>query len=126
MAAVEQLGEHAVGDRRRQVAKLQQPMQAQLPHAIDFPLLEARPHHHVGDELEAAIQKSLQRRQADDGGVVADVGLELCADPAQRFVDIERGTIAAAFVEHVRGDGGQARSIARVGGRARRARAAAR
>jgi hypothetical protein len=33
-----------------------------------------------------------------------DIEIELGADPAQRLVDIERRSIAAAFVEHVARD----------------------
>ena len=126
MAAIQLLGEHSIGNRGRQIAELKQPMHAQVAHAIDFPLLEARPQDHVGHQLEAAIQESLQRRQANNRGVVADIGVELRADAAQRFVDVEGRILSAALIEHVGGDRGQPRPLGGVGGCARRHHAAAR
>ena len=45
---------------------------------------------------------------AGDGRVRADVGVELRAEPRERLVHLDRRTIAAAFVEHVGGDRGEA------------------
>ena len=59
-----------------------------------------------------ALEKPLERRQADHGRVVADVDVQLRADAPQRFVHVERRPIAAAFVEHVAGNRGEPRSVA--------------
>ena len=83
MSAVQQLCEHAVGDAPaacREAAAAD----AGAGRARDrLPAARSAAASPCRDELEAAIEKSLQRRQADDGGVVPDVGLELCADPAR-------------------------------------------
>ena len=105
--AVEQLREHAIGERRRHVAELQQTIEPQLAHAIELALLQTRPDQHVGDQLEPLIEKPAERRQADQRRVVADVGVELRTDPSQRFVDVERRAVPAPLVEHVRGDRGK-------------------
>ena len=60
-------------------------------------------------ERRAAIGEPRQRRQAEQGRVGSDVGVELRADPSERFVERERVEVAAAFVEHVAGDRGEAR-----------------
>ena len=90
MVAIEQLRERAIGQRRRHVLQLQQPVQPQIADAIELALLEPRADQHVAHQLEAAIEIALERRQAEDGGVVTDVDVELRADAAERLVDVER------------------------------------
>ena len=90
MIAIEQLREGAIRERRRHVLQLQQPVQPQVADAIELALLEPRPDQHVAHQLEAGAEIPLERRQADDGGVVADVDVQLRADAPERLVHVER------------------------------------
>ena len=90
MIAVEQLRERAVGQRRRHVLQLQQPVQAKIADAIELALLEPRPDQHVADQIEPAIEMALQRGQPEHGRVVPDVEIELRANPPQCFLTVER------------------------------------
>ena len=63
MIAIEQLREGAIGERRRHVLQLQQPVQPQVADAIELALLEPRPDQHVAHQLEAATEIALERRQ---------------------------------------------------------------
>jgi len=114
MMAIEELGEGAIGQRRRHLLQLQQPVEPQVADAIELALLEARLEQHVAHQLEAAREIALQRRQAEHGRVVPDVDVELRADPAERLVHVQGGAIAAAFVEHVAGDRGQPGLVRRI------------
>ena len=88
--------------------QLQQPVQAQIADAIELALLEARPDRPCrATSSRPRAEIPLERRQAEHRRVVADVGVELRADPRQRFVHVERRPIAAALVEHVGGDRGE-------------------
>ena len=127
MVAIEQLRERAIGERRRHVLQLQQPVAAagrgrdrtraaRSAAAISMSRTSSRPRSRI----------ALERRQAEDRGVVADVDVELRADAAERFVHVERGAIAAALVEHVAGDRGEPGPVRRIRRRARPAPARAR
>ena len=61
---------------------------------------------------------------ARDRRVGSDVGVELRAEARERLVHLDRGAIAAALVEHVGGDRGQAILPGRIGTPRRGARAA--
>ena len=108
MRAVQQLQERAIGDGARHVADLREPVQPQLPDAGEIALPERRAHDDVRQQREGALGEAAEDRDAGDRRVRADVGVELRAQPRQRLVHLDRGAIAAALVEHVGGDGGQA------------------
>ena len=50
-----------------------------------------------------------ERRQLEERRVGADLGIEVRADAAEGLVHRERVEIAAAFIEQIAGDGGEAR-----------------
>jgi len=107
MRAVEQLQERAIGDGPRHVAQLREPMQPQLTHAGEIVLADRGAHHDVRQQLECALREAAEDRDARHRRIRSDVGVELRAQPRQRFMHLDGGAIAAAFVEHVGGDGGQ-------------------
>ncbi len=86
---VQQPGKHAIGHDAGHVAELDQPVQAQLPHADEVRVGKRRPHHHAGQQFEAAAGKPAERRQADKRGIRADVGVELRADPRDLLVHLD-------------------------------------
>ena len=108
MLAVEQPQEGAVGDGRRHVAELRQAVQAQLPHARHIVIVHRRPDDDVGEQRQGAVREPGEDGEAGDDAVRPDVGVELRAEPRERLVHLDRRSIAAALVEHVGGDRGQA------------------
>ena len=70
----------------------------------------------------AGVGRTFERGQADQRGVGADLGVELRAEPPERLVQLERVEIAAAFVEQIAGDGGEARTVRGIVDGARRGR----
>ena len=56
MVRIQQLGEGAVGERRRHVAQLHEPVEPQLADAIEVPLVEPRTDEHVGEHRDAALR----------------------------------------------------------------------
>ena len=106
---IEQLGEDAVGDGRRQIAELDEPAEPELAHSIEVAWIQARGPHHRGEQLQCPRGVLFERRQLEQRRVGADLGIEMRADAAERLVHRERVEIAAAFVQQIAGDGGEAR-----------------
>ncbi len=104
MRPVEPFGEHALGDGRRHVAHLQEPIETQIAHTLEVTRVQPRPDEHVGDERQRRGRGPLERRQADERRVGTDLGIDLRAEPAERFVQRERIEVAAPFVEEVAGN----------------------
>ena len=104
----------AIGDRRRHVAQLPQAVRSQLPHAVELVSGKLRPRDDVGHQLEGATPEPRKRREGEERGVGPDLGVELRAQPRQRFVQFERAVIAGAFIEHVAGERREARPIVRI------------
>jgi hypothetical protein len=107
MRAVEQLQKRAVRDGARHVAQLHQAMHAQLPHAREILLAQRRTHDDVGQDAERAIGEAAEDRRAEDDRVRSDVGVEMRAEPRERLMHLDGGSIAAALVEHVGRNRGQ-------------------
>ena len=114
---VEQLDERPIRDRARHVAQLGQPVQPELPDALEVGLGQRRPRDHVGEQREPTIREPGQRRHRRVRGVGADVGVELRADPRQILVQTDRGPVAAPLVEHVGGQRRQTFLADRIAGR---------
>jgi hypothetical protein len=108
VSAVHEFQKGAVGDGAGHVAHLRQPVQPQLPHPREIRFTQRRSHDDVGEEIEGAAREAAEDGDARDRRVRADVGIELRAETRERFVHLDRRTPAAAFVEHVGGDRGEA------------------
>src|SRR5215207_3633824 len=105
---IEQLREDAVGDGRRQIAELDEPIEPQLAHPIEIALIQERYPDHRGEQVERSRGVLFERRQLEERRVGADLGIEMRTYPAEGFVHRERVEIAAALVEQIAGDGGKA------------------
>ena len=86
-------------------------------HAIELGVLEARARDDVGEQREGLRAESRERRDGEKRGVGSDFGLELRADPRERFVQCERAEIARALVQHVARQRRQPGAIGRIGRR---------
>ena len=118
MRAVEQPEKRAIGERAGHVAQLRQAVQPQLPHAREVVLAQRRAHDDVGEQAERALREAAENGDARHRRVGSDVGVELRAEARERFVDLDRGSLAAPFVEHVRRDRGEAVLAGGIGRRA--------
>ena len=114
MIAIEILREQPVSDRRGQVAKLHQAIEAQLADPVEVALIQARACHHRRQELERARRILLQRGELQQRRVGADLGVQMRPDPAERFVHGERVEVAAALVQQIAGDGGEPGLVRRI------------
>ena len=108
MLAVNQLGERAVGERRRHVAICT----SRLSRRSRTRSKSARRAADVASSPRAAPAPRSANRdehgQAEERRVGSDFGVELRADARERFVELERAEIAAALVQHVAGHRRQA------------------
>ena len=96
----------------------------QLPLARDLRVGEGRPQHHVGHQVERLRQAGAWARAARTVAFShPGAGAERRAEEVGLLGDLERAARARALVEHVRGEGGEAR--AGPAGRAPRRRARA-
>ena len=84
--AVKALREHPLGDGRWHVAKLQQPVEPQVAHAVEVGGLEAGPRNHLCQQGQRRRRRPLERREPDERRIGADLGFELRAEPAERLV----------------------------------------
>ena len=75
---------------RIRLAQLQQPVQPQIAHALEVTLVEPGRRHHLGEQCQRRRCGPPERRQSDEGGVGADLGLELRAQASQPIVEAER------------------------------------
>ena len=116
MVAVNQLGEGAVGERRRHVANLHETIEPQIADAFEVTDVEPRTSRHLREERRAAVGEPRQHGQAEKRRVGSDFGVELCADASERFVERQRVEIAAAFVEQVANHRSQAFAAGRIRG----------
>ena len=105
MRTVEQPHEGAVGDGAGHVAKLGQAMEPKLTNAREIRFGQRRTSDDVGEQPEAAVGALRKRRDRDERRIRSDVGIELRADARERLVHADRRAVAAAFVQHVGGDG---------------------
>ena len=87
--AVEALHEHALGDGRRHVAQLRQAIEAQLADAIELACVQARAGRQIGQQIQAALGEPLQRRDAEQRGVGADLRVEAGAETAECLVELQ-------------------------------------
>ena len=104
VAVVEQRGERAVGDRGRQVAQLQEAVEAQLADAGEIVLRHAGPADDVGEQVEDGVAAAGEREHREQRGVGADLGVELRAEPREGRLELEGRERAAPLVQHVGGE----------------------
>ena len=67
MPAEQSLGEGLLGDGGGKRPQLGQPVEAQVADTDEVRLLETRTLHQVGNQLEAGVDVTCQRLEADDG-----------------------------------------------------------
>ena len=115
MRTVQPRREHALGQRRGHVAQLHQAAQTQRPHAAHVFRIEPRRRHDFREQLQRGTRELRQRHQADHRRIRADLGVEDAADAREALVDGEGIGRAAAFVEHVGGEGGEPGTIGGIG-----------
>ena len=104
VGAVQALGEDALGDGGRHLPHLEEPVEAEIAHAVEVGGVQPRPDDHLGQQRQRRRRGPLERGEADEGRVRTDLGVELRAEPAERLVQRERIEVAAPFVEEVAGD----------------------
>ena len=109
MRAVQPLSEHPLGNRGRHLPHLEEPVEPEIAHALEIGGIQPRPHDHLRQQRQRGRRGSLERGEADERRVGADLGIELRAEPAEGLVQGERIEVAAPFVEEVAGDGCRAR-----------------
>ena len=93
---------------------------ANVADAIEIGIIEARTIDDGREERHRLAREPGQRDQRDDGGVDADVAVELRADAGQRVVQRQTIEIPRALVHQVGGERGEAVLARRVGGAAGR------
>jgi hypothetical protein len=118
MLPVEQLQERAIGERAGHVAQLREAVQPQLADPREIVVAQRRPRDDVREQRQHRLREAAEHGDAHHGRVGADVGVELRAEPRQRFVDLNRRPIAAALVEHVGRHGRQSVLTGGIRGRA--------
>ena len=116
VARIQQPREGPVGQRRRHVAQLHEPVEAQLTYALEIPGFETRPDHHVGQQYRCPIGKPRERGNRENRGVRSHLGIQMRTDATERVVEFERVQVAAALVQHVARHRGQAGPLRRIGG----------
>ena len=104
MAAIEKLREGTIGERRRHVPNLHQPVEPEVSNAFEVRGFEPRPLNHVREQCKAARGEPFQHAQSEHACVRPDLGVDLAADAAERFVQTERIEIAATLIEQVSRD----------------------
>jgi hypothetical protein len=108
---VEELREHAIGNRRGEIAELDQAVETELAHALDVSRLESRRAHHRRQQRQRPRRVRRERRDLEQGRVRADLGLEVRADPAERLVHLQRVQVPAAVVQQVAGERGESGTV---------------
>ena len=111
MVPIEELRVRAIGERRRQVAHLHQPVEPQLADPLEVGALQARPAQHVGQKDDRAIGEARQARERQDRRVRPDLGVEVSADAAERVVQLERRRDRRSPRRACRRHGGKAGTI---------------
>ena len=120
MRAIDELHEGAIGDRGRHVADLDESRQPQLPEPVEVRFRQPRPDDAVGHQGERLAAETREACHGQHGRVRRDIGIEMRTDAGKCRVDVDGRLLAAALVQHVRRNGGEALIALEIGGRSRR------
>jgi hypothetical protein len=117
MALIQHLHEGAIRNRRSQVAKLDQPIEPKLPHAVDIGLMQVRTHDAIGKQGQALLETPGEHSQADERRIGGDLDLEMRTNAGKRVVHFNGRACTASFIEHISRERCQAWKVIWIGGR---------
>jgi hypothetical protein len=120
MRSVEDPRERALGNRRRVILELPQPLEPQVADTVEVVVVQIRGRDDLVDQFEPDIEEAIERRQSDGNRVHADLDVEVAANARHAIRDVERRLALAAFIEQSGGQRHQPVTVGRIDRRSAR------